>query len=164
MPFSAVGHRVAFADVRAGGKAALAGDFLQEQDRFDGFTRVGQGFWCFCYRVTKTLRRRIDGGPQAVIVGVVQPIARGIARGGEMGGGDQAVTVVARADALFERFCLLRQSHWFELNMRNARAGANPNASLIVREELLDAIISQIAPALQILAAVAFRCRKIQSH
>src|SRR5439155_25588541 len=75
-----------------------------------------------------------------------------------------AVAIVARPDALLEVPGLLRERHGPQLDVRNTGAGSRPHSATIIRRELLDPIVRQVALAGKILAAVPLGRRKIQPH
>jgi len=78
--------------------------------------------------------------------------------------GDHPVTVVARPNTVLEDLCFLRQGHRPQLDVRNSGASANPNAVILVRQQLLNDIVRQVTLAGQILTSIAFGRREVHAH
>src|SRR5204863_6908027 len=115
-------------------------------------------------RVSKTFSSSVHRGPEAVIVVVLKLVTGGITGDGQAGTGDQSVAIVPRANALLENLGLLRQGHGAQLDVRDPGACARPDPATIIREQLLDMIIRQVASAGEILSAVALRSGEIQAQ
>ena len=154
MPFTARRHAVALADVGAGGEAPAPRDLLEEQQRLDGLAGVRERLRRRCDGVAETLCGRVDGCPQAVVVVVDVPAGREIARDLEVGVAEHPVAVVPQPHVLLHQPGFLREGHRAQLDVRDARARAHPDAAGLVGDNPQHVIVRQVAPAAEVLEAI----------
>ena len=157
VPFAAIGHGFAFANVRPRREAAFSGHLLQEQHGLGRPGGVRQSLGRARHHVAEAFRRGVYGGPQAIVVVVPHLVCRNIACDPQIRWGHQTMPVMPRVHALFKQRRLRRQRHGAQFNVRHAGLRAHPHTGGLVGGELLHFIVRQISFSGEILMAIARR-------